>query len=168
VFYNNSSDVPTLGVVNFGNGPLGDVKSRALLLSAFGGSTRQGCTIDASGTLDCEGTVNTIVPTDNGAHKVALYAVQSAENWFEDLGSGQLVNGAAAVAIDSVYAQTVSTDVKYHVFLTPRGECEGLYVGVTTASGSEVRELHHRTSNIKFDYRIVALETATRCRGEAQ
>ncbi|HUO29818.1 MAG TPA: hypothetical protein VMU80_11420 [Bryobacteraceae bacterium] len=155
VFSNESNTNPTLSVTNYGSGGTGNV-TKALLLSAFGGSTRQGCTIDDSGTLNCEGTVNAVVPTDNGAHKVALYAVQSPENWFEDFGSGQLVNGAAAVALDSVYAQTVSTDVEYHVFLTPRGECEGLYVGATTASGFEVRELHHGTSNIKFDYRIVA------------
>jgi hypothetical protein len=46
--------------------------------------------------------------------------------------------------------------VEYHVFLTPRGECEGLYVGATTAGAFEVRELHRGTSSIKFDYRIVA------------
>ena len=46
--------------------------------------------------------------------------------------------------------------MEYHVFLTPRGECEGLYVGATTASSFDVHELHHGTSNIKFDYRIVA------------
>jgi hypothetical protein len=42
------------------------------------------------------------------------------------------------------------------VFLTPRGECEGLYVTNLTPSGFEVRELHHGSSNVAFDYRIVA------------
>jgi hypothetical protein len=33
--------------------------------------------------------------------------------------------------------------VEYHVFLTPDGDCEGLYVIARTATGFEVRELRH-------------------------
>jgi predicted transcriptional regulator with HTH domain len=46
--------------------------------------------------------------------------------------------------------------VEYHVFLTPRGDCEGLYVGSQTAQGFEVHELRGGSSNIAFDYRIMA------------
>jgi hypothetical protein len=42
------------------------------------------------------------------------------------------------------------------VFLTPNGDCKGLYVASKTAGGFEVRELGGGTSNISFDYRIVA------------
>jgi hypothetical protein len=87
---------------------------------------------------------------------VKLYGVASSENWFEDFGSGQLSGGSVQIALDPAFVSTVNTGEAYHVFLTPRGECEGLYVGATTASGFEVRELHHGTSNVSFDYRIVA------------
>jgi len=120
------------------------------------GSVGQTCSIDVFGNLFCSGSKSAVVPVDGGKRRVALYAVEAPENWFEDFGSGQLLNGAATIALDSVYTQTVNTDVEYHVFLTPRGECEGLYVGATAAGTFEVRELHHGTSNIKFDYRIVA------------
>ena len=44
----------------------------------------------------------------------------------------------------------------YHVFLTPRGECEGLYVADARSGSFDVRELHHGSSSAAFDYRIVA------------
>jgi hypothetical protein len=91
-----------------------------------------------------------------GAQKVSLYATQSTENWFEDAGSGQLSSGSAHVVFDPIFAQTVNTSVEYHVFLTPRGDCEGLYVGSQTAQGFEVHELRGGSSNIAFDYRIMA------------
>jgi hypothetical protein len=86
---------------------------------------------------------------------VRLYAVEAADNWFEDAGSGQLANGSAAVALDGVFAQTVNGGLEYHVFITPNGECEGLYVSNKTAKGFEVHELHGGHSNIAFDYRIM-------------
>jgi hypothetical protein len=44
----------------------------------------------------------------------------------------------------------------YHVFLTPKGDCKGLYVANETAGGFEVHELGGGSSSIAFDYRIVA------------
>jgi hypothetical protein len=43
------------------------------------------------------------------------------------------------------------------VFLTPNGDCKGLYVHQKTATDFEVRELGNGNSNVKFDYRITAL-----------
>ena len=87
---------------------------------------------------------------------VTLYAVEASENWFEDFGSAKLKDGAAVVAIDPLYAETVNTEIDYHVFLTPRGECKGLYVTNQKGSSFEVRELNGGKSDIPFSYRIVA------------
>jgi hypothetical protein len=46
--------------------------------------------------------------------------------------------------------------MSYHVFLTPKGNCRGLYVTKETSRGFEVRELRGGKSNVQFDYRIVA------------
>ena len=96
---------------------------------------------------------------NGGANKVALYSVQSPENWFEDFGSGTLSNGAATIALDPEFAQTVNLAAGYHVFITPTGDCKGLYVSNKTASSFEVRELAAGTSTVTFDYRIVAKRT---------
>jgi len=107
------------------------------------------------GDLLCTGTKSAAVPVD-GNRMVRLYAMEAAENWFEDAGAGQLANGKATVQLEPMFAQTVNGDVDYHVFLTPNGDCEGLYVASKGLAGFEVRELHGGHSNVSFDYRIMA------------
>jgi hypothetical protein len=82
--------------------------------------------------------------------------VQSAENWLEDYGSGSLENGAARIALEPAFGDTVNTGVEYHVFLTPGGDCKGLYVTNKTAAGFEVHELGGGKASIPFDYKVVA------------
>jgi hypothetical protein len=53
--------------------------------------------------------------------------VESPESWFEDFGEAQLVDGKATVPLDPEFASIVKTDA-YHVFLTPYGDSNGLYV----------------------------------------
>jgi hypothetical protein len=115
-----------------------------------------GCTVFANGNFVCSGSKSAVVPVDDGTRKVALYAVESPENWFDDYGSGQLANGAATIKLDPTYIQTVNTAMEYHVFLTAKGDCSGLYVTNEGPAGFEVHELHGGQSNVAFDYRIVA------------
>jgi len=60
------------------------------------------------------------------------------------------------VTLDAAYAQTVNTGVDYHVFLTPNGDCKGLYVAQKSPASFEVHEMGGGASNIAFDYRIMA------------
>lgn len=131
-----------------------DPDSSALVVRTLGAGGS--CFIDGSGNLLCEGTKSSVVPVDGGARKVALYAVEAPENWFEDAGSARLANGSAVVQMESTFAQTVNGEVEYHVFLTPKGDCKGLYVTNETADSFEVRELGGGAANIAFDYRIMA------------
>ena len=113
------------------------------------------CYIDTSASVNCvDGSDD--VTVSSGARKVSLYSMQSTEHWFEDAGAGQLSNGSAVVQLDPTYAQTVNTGVDYRVFLTPNGDCKGLYVSRKTATSFEVHELGGGTANIAFDYRIMA------------
>ena len=114
------------------------------------------CIIDVKGDLACDGSKSAVVPVDGGARKVALYAVEAPENWFEDAGSAQLSHGSARIDLDPTFAQTVNTAIDYHVFLTPKGDCKGLYVSHESATSFEVHELGGGTSSIAFDYRIMA------------
>jgi len=114
------------------------------------------CNIDANGDLTCTGTITPVAPVEGGSRKVSLYGVAAAENWFEDAGSGQLSNGEAVINLEPLFGQTVNTEMEYHVFLTPNGDCNGLYVTQKTATSFVVRELNHGTSSIVFDYRIMA------------
>jgi len=123
---------------------------------SIGGAVGGECFTDTSGDLTCTGTKSAVVPVDKGGREVKLYAVEAPKNWFEDVGSAHLANGSALVKLDHTFAQTVDTGVEYHVFLTPKGDCKGLYVTNETRSSFEVRELGGGTASIAFDYRIMA------------
>jgi len=146
---NNSTAHLTANINNVEN------STHSVEIVAFQGAFGS-CSTDSDGDLHCTGTKSAVVPVDNGARHVALYAVEAPQNWFEDFGSGKLVNGVSTVALEPTFAQTVNT-TDYHVFLTPRGDCQGLYVGNVTPTGFEVHELRSGQSDVAFDYRIVAL-----------
>jgi hypothetical protein len=111
--------------------------------------------LQISGNLTVSGTKSSTAKLQDG-REVALYAVESPENWFEDFGSAELNNGVAWVPLDASFAQAVNAAVNYHVFLTANGDSNGLYVARKTAAGFEIREHGGGTSNVAFDYRIVA------------
>jgi hypothetical protein len=114
------------------------------------------CEVDLSGDLYCTGSKSAVVPVDGGSRRVALYAVEAPGNWFEDYGSGQLSNGSVRIDLEASFAETVNTDLDYHVFLTPNGDCKGLYVNQKSPTSFEVHELGGGTSSVAFDYRIIA------------
>jgi hypothetical protein len=124
--------------------------------STFGFLTSY-CDIDSGGNLNCTGSKNAVVPVDGGMRTVALSAIESPTNWFEDVGSGQLTAGAAVVALDSTFMQTANTEKQYQVFVTPYGDCKGLYVSNRTAGSFEVHELGGGNASVNFGYRIMAL-----------
>jgi hypothetical protein len=149
VFYNNSPDgYETLWAYN--------MTDTANIPAALMGGLYGTCIVDTSGDLTCSGSKSAVVPVDNNTRQVALYAVESPENWFEDFGSGQLASGAATITLEPIFAQTVNLGVDYHVFLTPNGDSNGLYVSKKTPTSFEVRESGSGRSTIAFDYRIVA------------
>jgi len=152
-FYNSSgSDTTTPALYAYN----GSSNGEALVFQAGNGDSGGICEIKNNGNLNCSGTVGGVVKADGGLKQVSVHAVQSPENWFEDFGSATLTNGAATVALDPTFASTVNTMIDYHVFLTPNGDCNGLYVGRKSANSFEVRELAGGKSNVAFDYRIVA------------
>jgi hypothetical protein len=155
-FVNNSEKYPTLyavdnaaneGILSGPDPPV--IESYAPNFDAI-------CAFYAIGAQDCSATISSSPLVDKGTRRVSLYSVQSPNVWYEDAGSGQLSHGSTTVTLDSTFAQTVNTGIEYHVFLTPNGDCKGLYVTNKTATTFEVRELGGGNSNIAFDYRIMA------------
>ena len=147
-FYNNSpSGYYTLVAQSFNSG------TDPFIAQGTGG----GCIVDASGNLGCSGTKTAMVPVDGGKRSVAMSAIESPVNWFEDAGSGHLVNGVEVVELDPTFIQTVNTKLEYQVFLTPYGDCKGLYVTKRTANSFEVHELGGGAASLSFGYRIMAI-----------
>jgi hypothetical protein len=94
------------------------------------------------------------VPHPDGSHR-RMYCLESPDSLFEDAGTGQLVAGRAQVRLDADFAALVKAD-NYQVFLTPEGDCKGLYVTAKTATTFEVRELQGGTSAVTFNFRVLA------------
>jgi hypothetical protein len=83
------------------------------------------------------------------------YAIESPESWLEDFGRAELVDGSATVPLDPDFAALIDTG-GFHVFVTPEGDCAGLYVIGRTPEAFEVRESQRGRSNVSFSYRVVA------------
>jgi hypothetical protein len=147
---NNDSTATTLYVQQNGTGDL----------ASFNGSGGS-CQIDGNGNLTCSGSITGGAawhgrgPSNRPGQIVKTSAPNAPGNWVEDVGSASLKNGAASVALNSALAQAI-TGNGYQVFVTPGGDCKGLYVARKTAHGFEVRELGGGRSTVEFDYRIVA------------
>ena len=147
-FANYSSNNPALVVTN--------------LSATTGGTTAQFldgsgnyCEFLIGGNLTCSGTAM-VMPKRDDNRSIEMYSPQATENWFEDYGGGHLTNGSATVALDPTYAAMVNTGVEYRIFLTPNGDCKGLYVASKSAGSFEVRELGGGHASLSFDYKIVA------------
>jgi hypothetical protein len=105
-----------------------------------------------TGTLTA-GVKNAMVAFPDGSQRV-LHCMESPEHWFEDFGAAKLKNGRAVVRLDADFAKVIKRG-DYRVFVTPEGDCRGLYVRRKSAASFEVRELGGGKSNVAFSYRIV-------------
>lgn len=99
------------------------------------------------------GNKNVAVPFPDGTHRL-LYCMESPESWFEDFGEAKLVKGRAQLKLTRDFAAVIRTG-SYHVFLTPYGHSNGLYVSLRNNEGFVVNEQSGGKSTIKFSYRIV-------------
>ena len=107
-----------------------------------------------NGDLNVTGAKSAVVQSRDGSFR-RLYAVESPESWFEDFGTAQLEDGHVRVRLETSYAALIHGD-DYRVFLTPLGDCKGLYADARGLQGFDVHELQGGTSSIQFDYRVVA------------
>lgn len=125
-----------------------------LSLDQYGNLSTAGSLIVSGNFQVFGGSKSAVVATQSYGQRL-LYAVESPENWFEDFGSSQLTDGAATIAIDPIFAQTVNLSLDYKVFVTPVDGWAGLYVSDKTPTSFVVRAADGQ-ANIAFDYRIVA------------
>jgi hypothetical protein len=108
--------------------------------------------VHITGRLTSDLPKGAVVPFPDGTKRL-LVCMESPEPWFEDFGSARLKHGRATVKLDADFAKVITLN-DYRVFLTPEGDCQGLYVR-RRGQSFEVRELQGGTSSIAFSYRIV-------------
>jgi hypothetical protein len=129
-----------------GTGVIG--QSAAGLAGAFYGP------VSVTGAFTVYGAKSAAVRDRDGSHRL-MYSLECPDSWFEDFGDGLLRAGKTTVQIDTAFARCVRLK-HYHVFITPRGECNSLFVSKQTSRSFEVRESNDGKSRVGFSYRIVA------------
>ncbi len=136
----------------------GGVGQAAVMQDAFGAQWLAGAW-DGFQYLKITGNggVATIIDDPNG-EKVTMFCVEGPENWFQDYGTGSLVNGEAVVEFDPIFANSIMADETHpiKVFVQLEGECNGVYVTEKTTNGFRVKELNSGSSTVDFTYTVVA------------
>ncbi|MBP7407352.1 MAG: hypothetical protein KA941_01205 [Flavobacteriales bacterium] len=103
------------------------------------------------------GTVNTIVKDSDG-NNVALSCPEAPENYFQDYGSGSLVDGRAHIDLDPRLSKNIVVSDLHplRVFVQLEGDCHGVFVTNKSASGFDVVELSGGISSVPFSWTITA------------
>ena len=101
------------------------------------------------GNFYATGTKNRLVETENYGTR-GLNAIESAECYFEDFGSGTVVNGECKVFIEDIFKETIELQAEYHVFLTKYGEGD-IYVSERNKDYFIVKG-----NDINFGWQLVA------------
>jgi hypothetical protein len=119
--------------------------------------------VSVFGSLGVTGGKFAIVKSTDGEYH-GMYAVESPECWFEDVGTGTVTVGKADIKFDPTFAAHVHSD-DYHVFITEMGENNALHVASKSATGFSVQPdagtvaAKGRTAaqvNTTFSYRVMA------------
>jgi hypothetical protein len=142
----NGSGTGVLGSSITGTGVWG--QNQSFFAGVFSGP------VLVQGNFTVTGAKSAAVRGSDGGLK-RMYSLESPESWFEDFGIDKLSGGSATVQLEPGFAGVVHGN-NYHVFLTPRGDSNGLYVGNQTPNGFTVQEQQGGKSNIGFSYRVVA------------
>jgi hypothetical protein len=139
-----------MGVYGFSTGNAG-VVGQSGNPNSFGGYFFGNVVV--TGNLAVSGTKSAAVAFPDGTAR-ALYCMESPELWFEDFGTAKLKNGRAVVKFETNFASVIKRG-DYRVFVTPEGDCRGLYVHRKRGASFEIRELAGGKSSVAFSYRIV-------------
>jgi hypothetical protein len=100
-----------------------------------------------------DGVPQAVVTTSRGRRR--LYCLEATTALFEELGTARLQNGRVRVDLDPLFLETIDAR-QYHVFLSPRGETDGVYVADQSPSGFEIRARRTTASAVPVDWRVVA------------
>jgi hypothetical protein len=149
-----------IGVIGLTNSGVG-VAGMATSGTGVFGSSATGLAGHFKGPVTIEGDLTIVggaksaaVPHPDGSHR-QLYCIESPESWFEDFGEARLVDGKAEVRLEPGFAALIKLK-NYQVFLTPYGDCKGMFVTKRAATGFRVTEQQGGSSNVRFAYRVVA------------
>ena len=155
--YGTTYGVRAVNYSEVGTGVYGGAWGTGANYGVYGVSASwMGYGVYSAGDFAASGTKSCVVKTSQGP--TLMYCQESPENWFEDFGEGELVNGRCHIELDPLFLETVTIDATdpMKVFITPDDpRCRGVAV-VRGTTGFEVIELHNGVGDSRFAYRVVA------------
>jgi len=96
-------------------------------------------------------------PLHNPDRYIVFKCTEAPKVTIEDWGVAELKDGEASVSLSEEFVALMSDTAEYAVFLTPEGECNGLYVAEKGFDGFKVKELNGGKSNIRFSWQVKAI-----------
>ena len=159
--YQNSNTYDAIGVSGYGEnanaygaaGGYFDCSAAGTTNYAYVGARFSGTNYKINGI----GTVSTIVKDIKG-NLINLHCPETPEVYFQDFGSGQIIDGKAHITLDPTFAKNVAVNEKHpmHVFvqLYDNENCKGVIVKNRTPQGFDVIELDGGKSNTAFSWTV--------------
>ncbi|WP_300977209.1 OmpA family protein [Flavobacterium sp.] len=90
-----------------------------------------------------------LVATSNNA-KTPVYSVTSTESTIYAKGSAELVNGSAYIAFKDSYKALLGENPE--VTVTPKGNCNGVYISSIDKNGFTIKEMNNGTSTVAVSW----------------
>jgi hypothetical protein len=93
---------------------------------------------------------------NNGTSKTIAYSSTSPDIQVNKAGVGQLINGKASITFNEDFAALIDKSATPVITITPIGDCNGIHIENITSSGFTIAENQHGTSNVSFNYIVIA------------
>ncbi|WP_417940854.1 OmpA family protein [Flavobacterium sp. RS13.1] len=90
-----------------------------------------------------------LVETSNNV-KTPVYSVTSTESTIYAKGSAELVNGSAYIAFKDSYKALLGENPE--VTVTPKGNCNGVYISAIDKNGFTIKEMNNGTSTVAVSW----------------
>lgn len=108
--------------------------------------------------IEGTGTVSFVQNHPEDPSSVIVYAAPEGDEVATyTRGTARMENGEARVALGETFKWVTNPDIGLTAHLTPRGDCNGLYIASLTTTEMMVRELMSGTSDVTFDYVVYGL-----------
>jgi hypothetical protein len=104
------------------------------------------------------GSVNFVQNHPTNKDQVIVYAAPEGDEVATyTRGTGKLVGGEVKIQLGETFKWVTNPDIGLTAYLTPRGDCKGLYVASLSTSELVVKELQGGTSDVAFDFIVYGL-----------
>jgi outer membrane protein OmpA-like peptidoglycan-associated protein len=148
-YSNGTGYLPNTEVSGFGGGFFGVIGSASK--GSVIGQLNSGELFSSynSGNVYTLGKNVELVATSNNA-KTPVYSVTSTESTIYAKGSAELVNGSAYIAFKDAYKALLGENPE--VTVTPKGNCNGVYISAIDKNGFTIKEMNNGTSTVAVSW----------------